>query len=435
MHQRFASKSDAEPGAEPGTEPATLSALAPEDTWIDGVDMGAFKKEIQALGKTLAANEGAADMAHLHKMVRWSDTATVLGVVLSAVLPAWTLLPAALLAVGVTSRWTMVAHHVCHGGYDKQKSSRYNRFTFGVGSTWRRALDWFDWFLPEAWNVEHNQLHHYKLGEVTDPDLVERNMEPIRTGNESALIKYATVGFIVATWKWWYYAPNTFKQLRVVETRRQNPGALAKEKERLADFETPLVLTTLFTTLFHEQVPRFVSLLGFLTRVMLPFVLYRFVVLPCAVVYASQTVGCVATTYGGVVAHFFLADLLANIHSFIIIGTNHCGDDLYRFKHPCKFGSATFYLRQVVSSVNFDAGTDVVDFFHGFLNYQIEHHLWPNLSMLSYRKAMPKVKEICRRHGVPYVQERVIGRFWKTVAIMAGTASMRVFPEDRENRE
>ena len=46
MHQRFASKSDAEPGAEPGTEPATLSALAPEDTWIDGVDMGAFKKEM-----------------------------------------------------------------------------------------------------------------------------------------------------------------------------------------------------------------------------------------------------------------------------------------------------------------------------------------------------------------------------------------------------
>lgn len=427
MKPRYASKSDAEVTA--------LSALAPDDAWIDGVNMGAFKKEIHELGKKLAANEGEADIAHLRKMVIWSDAATLSGVVLSAILPLWSLLPAALLAIGVTSRWTMVAHHVCHGGYDRQQSPRYNRFTFGVGSVWRRAFDWFDWFLPEAWNVEHNQLHHYKLGEVSDPDLVERNMDPIRESDDSMMVKYATVGFIVATWKWWYYAPNTFKQLRVVETRRQNPDTLFKEKERLDGFDAPLVLTTLLTTLFHDQVPRFVSLVGFLTRVMFPFVIYRFVLLPYIIVCASHAVGLVATTFGGVAAHFLLADLLANIHSFIIIGTNHCGDDLYRFKHPCKFGSATFYLRQIVSSVNFDAGTDVVDFFHGFLNYQIEHHLWPNLSMLSYRKAMPQVKEICKRHGIPYVQESVIGRFWKTVAIMAGTASMKVFPEDRENRE
>ena len=31
--------------------------------------------------------------------------------------------------------------------------------------------------LPEAWNVEHNNLHHYRTGEPGDPDLVERNLE------------------------------------------------------------------------------------------------------------------------------------------------------------------------------------------------------------------------------------------------------------------
>eukprot|EP00619_Florenciella_sp_RCC1007_P005027 CAMPEP_0205924478 /NCGR_PEP_ID=MMETSP1325-20131115/16999_1 /ASSEMBLY_ACC=CAM_ASM_000708 /TAXON_ID=236786 /ORGANISM="Florenciella sp., Strain RCC1007" /LENGTH=59 /DNA_ID=CAMNT_0053292841 /DNA_START=21 /DNA_END=197 /DNA_ORIENTATION=- len=55
-------------------------------------------------------------------------------------------------------------------------------------------------------------------------------------------------------------------------------------------------------------------------------------------------------------------------------------------------------------------GTDVVDFIHGWLNYQIEHHLWPDLSMLSYQKAAPLVKDICKRHGVPYVQHNV---FWR----------------------
>jgi len=37
-------------------------------------------------------------------------------------------------------------------------------------------MDWLDWMLPEAWNVEHKN-HHYSLNEIDDPDLVERNMD------------------------------------------------------------------------------------------------------------------------------------------------------------------------------------------------------------------------------------------------------------------
>ena len=35
----------------------------------------------------------------------------------------------------------------------------------GDKSLLHRVLDWLDWMLPEAWNHEHNSLHHYKLGE------------------------------------------------------------------------------------------------------------------------------------------------------------------------------------------------------------------------------------------------------------------------------
>ena len=63
---------------------------------------------------------------------------------------------------------------------------------------------------------------------------------------------------------------------------------------------------------------------------------------------------------------------------------------------------------------------DLNDFFHGWLNYQIEHHLWPDLSMLSYQKAAPLVRAICAKHGVPYVQHNVFWRLKKTVDIMTG---------------
>ena len=52
---------------------------------------------------------------------------------------------------------------------DKCGKGEYNRFRFGVGSLYRRCVDWLDWMLVEAWNVEHNNLHHYCLGEVRAP--------------------------------------------------------------------------------------------------------------------------------------------------------------------------------------------------------------------------------------------------------------------------
>ena len=88
-------------------------------------------------------------------------------------------------------------------------------------------------------------------------------------------------------------------------------------------------------------------------------------------------------------------------------------------------------LSQVITSVNFRTGNgeggkvhgfraDLNDFFHGWLNFQIEHHLWPQLSMLSYQKAAPEVKAICAKHGVPYVQQNVFKRLKETADIMVG---------------
>lgn len=54
--------------------------------------------------------------------------------------------------------------------------------------------------------------------------------------------------------------------------------------------------------------------------------------------------------------------------------------------------------------------------------------------MLSYRKATPQVKEICARHGIPYIKENVFIRLKKTVDIMVGNTSMRWFPEHYEQK-
>jgi fatty acid desaturase len=129
----------------------------------------------------------------------------------------------------------------------------------------------------------------------------------------------------------------------------------------------------------------------------------------------------------GVLLTSILADVITNVHSFIIIATNHVGDDIYRFESETKPRSDDFYLRAVIGSANFRTGGDVNDFFHGWLNYQIEHHMFPDISMKSYQKAQPKIKAICDKHGVPYVQESVWKRVVQLADVMVGKRSMLVW--------
>lgn len=63
---------------------------------------------------------------------------------------------------------------------------------------------------------------------------------------------------------------------------------------------------------------------------------------------------------------------------------------------------------------------------------QIEHHAWPQLSMLSYQKSAPQMRALCLKHNVPYVQHSVFRRLKKTADIMVGHKSMRPFDRSWE---
>lgn len=119
------------------------------------------------------------------------------------------------------------------------------------------------------------------------------------------------------------------------------------------------------------------------------------------------------------------AELLTNVHTFAVIAPNHAGEDLYRFTAPPS-ERAEWFLRQVLGTTNFSTGGDARDFLHGFLSYQIEHHLFPDLPPLQYQRLQPKVKALCEKFGVPYRQETVGKRVKKLVAIVIGDARMHV---------
>jgi len=393
------------------------------DEWIPSFDIKSFTKEIKELGERLEQQQGEDDVRHLNKIVGWSNMCAAVGMFTMGM--SVNLVSIVALSTWTFSRWTMIAHHTCHGGYDRvhPNKKRWHRFKFAIGSFWRRLADWFDWMMPEAWNVEHNNRHHYNLSELEDPDLVENNLAELRDMKAPLLFKYFYVFVASCTWKWLYYSPNTYKELKLAKWRREGKkipaGIIASDAVTIK-------------TLLFDKTP-FYSLSEFVMVVIGPYLLLHFFILPMPLLFVQQYLGR-EDMYANAVKNLFLGDILTNLHGFVAVVTNHAGDDMYRFREGCRPFSGSFYLRQVLASVDFSYGTDIVDFLHGWLNYQIEHHMWPNLSMLSYQKSAPFVKEICDRHRVPYVKENVFLRVKKTVDIMVGTSSMKWFPESYEKK-
>jgi fatty acid desaturase len=347
--------------------------------------MDGFQRELKALREQVDASLGEADKAHLRKIERWGRAATVLGLATCWLAP--NPLSAAALSLGRSTRWLLM-HHVGHRGYDRVPGMSPARTSKGFARGRRRFLDWLDWMLPDAWIFEHNVLHHSHTGEEADPDLLERNAEgTLRNMNRPLAWRYVQLGLLALTWRASYYAPETLSALR--RKGRRHGAALSRaEKWEL------------------------------LLRCYVPYAAFNFVLLPAVFLPLSLWAAF------SVLCNSVLADLLTNLHTFLVVGPNHTGEDLYRFDTAPQDRGAR-YVQQVIGSVNYRTGGDLNDFAHLWLNYQIEHHIWPDLPMLKYREVQPKVRELCAKYGVPYVQESVWTRVRKMVDVVLGKASMR----------
>ncbi|MER7890598.1 acyl-CoA desaturase [Micromonospora sp. NPDC094482] len=66
-----------------------------------------------------------------------------------------------------------------------------------------------------------------------------------------------------------------------------------------------------------------------------------------------------------------------------------------------------FLRKQVLTSRNVRGGR-VTDVALGALNYQIEHHLFPNMPRANLRRAQPIVRAYCAEQGIPYAETGLI---------------------------
>jgi hypothetical protein len=87
--------------------------LATDETWIKTFDVNAFARDIRDLGERLRAQQGDADVQHLHKMVRWSNLCAAVGFLTMG----YVVNPVAVVALSTWtfSRWTMIGTYFVVG--------------------------------------------------------------------------------------------------------------------------------------------------------------------------------------------------------------------------------------------------------------------------------------------------------------------------------
>jgi len=374
----------------------------------EDVDKEQLEKDIDAIKETMKPVD-EEDFKHLLKMERWGRIATFSGyglILILAIIEAiwgvgsllfWSvgMVASILISTGNVSRWANVTHPILHGGYDKVPNipERYTRKHYAKGA--RRFIDWLDWIKPDSWSYEHNIMHHYHLGEEDDPDNVERNLQWLIQSKTPMWLRYIIIYSFAMMWKFLYYAPNT---LRILENKKRKE----QDKLEISDFELD---------------PRTKNGLELWMEYYLPYAIIKFMVLP--MLFLPFGIQAVINALIIIV----IAELLANLHSFIVIVPNHSAEDIYMFSEPTK-STGEFYLRQIMGSVNYNTGSDWKDFLHGFLNYQIEHHLFPNMPLSYYQKMQPIVKDICKKHNLEYRQESVFKRAKMTVDLMVGKTKL-----------
>ncbi|XP_071917829.1 acyl-lipid (9-3)-desaturase-like isoform X2 [Coffea arabica] len=96
--------------------------------------------------------------------------------------------------------------------------------------------------------------------------------------------------------------------------------------------------------------------------------------------------------------------LMFVVASFTVTGIQHVQFCLNHFSTSVYVGPPTghdWFEKQTSGTLDILCPS-WMDWFHGGLQFQTEHHLFPRLPTCQLRKISPFVKELCKKHGLPY---------------------------------
>jgi linoleoyl-CoA desaturase len=278
--------------------------------------------------------------------------------IMSNAFGAWTMLGlAVLMGVGMAGIGFSIAHDALHGAYSS--SPRVNRalgFTFDLlGAN------------GYMWKITHNVIHHtYTNIHGVDEDLTVSPLLRLSPGARRYWFHrfqhiYGFAAYSLATLNWIFakdYQQFLKKDLGPYQDRKHPPREVA-------------------------------------TLVVMKLVCYTYMlVIPLLVLDLA---------WWQVLIGFTAAHLTAGTILGIIFQLAHVVEET-DFPEPDEQGSVhnAWLIHEMETTSNFAPGNRLLSWYVGGLNYQVEHHLFPQVCSIHYPAIAPIVRATAEEHGIAY---------------------------------
>jgi fatty acid desaturase len=337
------------------------------------------KRQLDKLGKE--------DVRYIRRLRKFSRIVEIIGRTLIWILPG----PLAVLGVPFlflhrNIESIEIGHNVLHGQYDSfPEIPQFHTQNF----RWKAPVD------ETSWRVEHNGIHHvYTNVEDKDPDLAHGFLRT-HAGVPHTVWHY----FQLPIYLFYIYPAMLYR------FNGQNLGSGDKFREKkfpegnkgYAVFHNPESLT-------DQQIKKRQA--KSVWRVLAK----EYGIFPLL----ALLTGC---GFFKVLLANLLTDILNNYWIALTIQATHLTEPLQ--PEDAIDNKGRWYVSQLDSSVNFK-GNRWQSILWGHLNYQIEHHLFPDIPSHRYPAIAAEVKQVCQQYQLPYKTNdswrqaiaQYLGRIW-----------------------
>ncbi len=266
-----------------------------------------------------------------------------------------------LMSLGMSGIGLSIMHDANHGSYSKNRNVN-------------RALGFLVNFLGAYhvnWKIQHNVLHHsFTNVDGLDEDIANPVMRFSPHQERKKIFRYQAfyAPFFYGIMTIYWFVAKDFVQL--VRYHKENllagQGISLKKATRQIIFnKTWYLVLTLIIPMIVVPLPWWQMILGFLLMQFLSGLLLALIFQPAHVLEETE----------------FFDDKSGTLEN-------------------------NWAIHQMRTTANFANGSRLFSWLIGGLNYQIEHHLFPNICHVHYRKISVIVKEMAEQYDVPYYQHK-----------------------------
>ena len=271
-----------------------------------------------------------------------------------------------LMGIGMSGIGLSIMHDANHGSYSKNKNVN-NFFGFLVN---------FVGGYHNNWKIQHNVLHHsFTNVHGFDEDLENGIFRLSPEQEKKKIFRFQL-----------YYAPILYGMMTVYWSTAKDFMQITRyNRKNLLGTQGLTLKKALTHIIFHK-------LWYYAITIVLPIIILDF--------------AWWQTLLGYLLMHFICGLFLA-----LIFQPAHVIEET-EFFNPDENGSVenNWAIHQMKTTANFAPGSRVFSWFIGGLNYQIEHHLFPNFCHVHYRKISKIVKTTAEEYGIPYYQHKTFAK-------------------------